>query len=208
MPKSFLHRRLPLLGVAILLVIVASFIVSADTFRLLHPVQSDVLTYSDANITISFTMSVGDYGIGYKGIGFTITNKSEQAIALDWDRSSITLPNGQISNIMHEGILFIDRNATAPPTTIPPGGKLSDTAFPTRNVSYSDGWHTQSMAIKSGSEFGLYLTLDGVESPGGYNFTFEAIEVVKSESRQSVNYILGLLGLLVLLGAISYLLDL
>lgn len=194
-------------AVALLLVAAGALTVSAGTFRLLMPVPSDTLSYSDASIKISFQMRPGNYGIGYSGIGFTITNNSQQAIAVDWDRSSITLPNNQISNIMREGTLLISRNAAAPPTTIPPGGQLSDTAFPTRNVTYSDGWYIRSMSIESGSQFGLYLALDGVEAPGGYNFTFEALEV-ESESRQSLNLLLVSLLLLAVLGAISIALDL
>jgi len=204
MSRSTLSRRAASLGWALLLVIVASLTVSADTFRLLQPVQSDVLTYSDENITISFKMRPGELGIGYSGISFTITNKSTQAIEVDWDRSSITLPDGQTSNVMHEATLFSQRGASTQPTTIPPSGKLSDSVIPTRNVSYYDGWNIEYMAIKTGSQFGLYLTLNGLgTSSSGYNFTFEALDV----EAPGGNLIIVSLALLVGLVLIALVLD-
>lgn len=125
MHRSIFYRRMAVLACALLLVIGGSIVVYAGTFRLLSPVQSDQLFYSDANITISFIMRPGKYGIGYEGISFTITNKCSHAIAVDWNRSSLTLPNGQISNVMHEGTLFISRGTTTPPTTIPPENSLT-----------------------------------------------------------------------------------
>lgn len=207
MHRSIFYRRMAVLACALLLVIGGSIVVYAGTFRLLSPVQSDQLFYSDANITISFIMRPGKYGIGYEGISFTITNKCSHAIAVDWNRSSLTLPNGQISNVMHEGTLFISRGTTTPPTTIPPGGKLSDSAIPTRNVFYMDGWEIHPMAIKSGSRFGLYLALDGIETTNGYNFTFEAVDV-ESEFSQTLSFILAMLVLVGVLGLISIALDL
>jgi len=209
MSKSIHARRIVALGGTLLLVIAASLAASAAaaTFRILTPVRSDVLTYSDANITISFTMRLGSYGIGYSGISFTITNKSAKAIELDWDRSSVTLPDGQTSNVMHEGTLFIQRGTSTPPTTIPPGGKLSDSMIPSRNVYYSDGWNIQSMGIKAGSQFGLYLALNGIGTSNSYNFTFEAVQV-PSEVGQVGNLLLISLVLLAVLGLISLALDL
>lgn len=209
MSQSVRARRSVALGGALLLVIAASLTGSAAaaTFRLLTPVRSDVLTYSDANITISFAMRPGSYGIGYSGISFAITNKSTQAIEVDWDRSSVTLPDGQTSNVMHEGTLFIQRGTSTPPTTIPPGGKLSDSLIPSRNVYYSDGWNIQSMGITAGSQFGLYLALNGIGTSNSYNFTFEAVQVA-SEVGQAMNLLLVSLVLLAVLGLISLALNL
>ncbi len=63
MHRSIFHRRTAVLACALLLVIGGSVVVYAGTFRMLSPVQSDQLFYSDANITISFTMRPGKYGI-------------------------------------------------------------------------------------------------------------------------------------------------
>jgi len=207
MLQSVFNRLGASLRWTLLIVIIAPLAVFADTFRLLEPVQSDVLTYSDANITISFTMRRGEMGIGYSGIAFTITNKTKQAIEVDWDRSSITLPDSQTSNVMHEGTLFLQRGAVTQPTTIPPGGKLSDSVIPTRNVFYHEGWNVQPMNIKTGSQFGLYLAINGLESSKGYSFTFEAMDVTPVSS-SLVLLLLGMLALVVLLGLVALVLTL
>jgi len=171
-------RRFAVLGGALLIVVAVSVSVSADSFRLLKPTRSDSLSYSDQYIAISFQMRPGSvWGIGYEGIGFTITNLSTQAISVDWDRTSMTLPSGQTSNVIREGTRFMLSGTSTPPTTIPPGGKLSSSVIPSGNVYYSDGWHVRTMGITSGSQFGLYLALDGVGISSTYSFIFEAVEV-------------------------------
>jgi len=206
MSKPIPVRWMAVLGVTLLAASIMSVSVSADSFRLLQPARSDLLSYSDANIAISFAMRPGYMGIGYEGIGFTITNRSAQAISVNWDRTSMTLPSGQTSNVMHEGTRFISSGTSTPPTTIPPGGKLSDSVIPSRNVYYDDGWSVASMGITPGSRFGLYLVLDGVGTSGGYNFVFEAVEV-KSEVASAFTSIFILLGLLAVLGLVALLLD-
>lgn len=179
-------RRLAVLGGALLLAVVVSVSVSADSFRLLEPTRSDSLSYSDRYIAISFQMRPGSWDIGYEGIGFTITNLSTQAISVNWDRTSITLPSGQTSNVMREGTRFMLSGTSTPPTTIPPGGKLSSSVIPSGNVYYSDGWRIRSMGITSGSQFGLYLALDGVGIPSTYGFIFEGVEVAPEQDARIV----------------------
>jgi len=205
--RSSAPKRAVTLGWALLMVIAGSVAVSAGTFRLLQPIQSDVLSYSDVDITITFKMRPGEYGIGYEGIGFIITNNSDRAIEIDWDRSSMTLANGQTSNVMHEGTRFITSGTSTPPTTIPPGGRLSDSVIPTRNISYYEGWNVGTLGLKAGSRFGLYLAINGIETRSGYNFTFEAVEV-ESEARQTFSFILVMLALVAVLGLVSLALDL
>jgi hypothetical protein len=139
----------------------------------------------------------------YQRISFTLTNNSEQAIEVDWDRSSIVLPGGQTSNVMHEGTKFISAGTSTPPTTIPPGGMLSDSVTPSRNVAYADGWYIKGMNIETGSQFGLYLALGGAGTPTGYNFVFEALEVAHSQPSLDMSpAMVSLLGWAVLLAAL------
>jgi hypothetical protein len=183
-PKLISMRQIAACGAALLVAVGVSASVSADSFRLLQPAPSDTLSYSDDDIAISFIMRPGQKGIGYEGIGFTISNQSTQAIAVDWDRTSMTLPDRQTSNIMHEGTKYISVGALTPPTTIPPGGTLSDSVAPSRNVSLSSSghWSVKGMDIATGSQFGLYLALDGAGASGGYYFVFEALEAAHVEA--------------------------
>ena len=203
MPRSVLVRRVAVLGGAVLVAMGASVGVSADTFRLLQPTTSESLYYADANISISFTMKTNAI-LGPQAIGFALTNKSKQAIEVDWNRSSMTLPDGQTSNVMHEGIKFISAGSSIPPTTIPPGGTLSNSAIPTLNVAYLDGWYIRSMGIETGSQFGLYLALNGAGvSP--YNFVFQAVEITRTAA-DSGSFMLIVLGMLAALALGSLLL--
>jgi hypothetical protein len=205
MSTSISVKWLAVLGGLLLLAVVVSISVSADSFRLLEPARSDSLSYSDENIVVSFTMRFGS--VYYEGINFTITNRSTQAISVNWDLSSITLPSGQISNVAHAGTKYISAGSSTPPTTIPPGGTLSNFVIPSRNIYYySNGWSVQRMGITSGSQFGLYLVLDGAPATSnGYNFIFEAIEVkevteVTARSPLSIIFRTVFWTLLVLLG--------
>ena len=205
MSKSIPVKRIAVLGMALLMAVVVSVTVSADSFRLLQPARSNSLSYSDENILISFTMRPAELGIGYEGIGFTITNRSTQAIAVNWDRTSVALPSGQTSNVLHEGTKYMQAGASTPPTTIPPGGKLSDSVIPSRNISYSEGWYVHGMNITTGSQFGLYLTLDGAGMSSPYNFVFEALEITqpKVDALGALLGLLGAIGLLVLIVVVA-----
>ena len=197
MPKSVLVRRVVVLGVVVLVATVASATAFADTFRLLEPVENNALSYSDARIAISFKM-LSQQGIGYEGISFTITNKSSSAIAIDWNRSSMTLPDSQTSNVIHQGTKFISAGTTLPPTTIPPGGKLSDFVIPTLSIHYLNGWYTSPMNMKAGSRFGVYLALDNAGTSSGYNFLFEAVELRATLEKATHWLVLGGVAILVL----------
>jgi len=137
-------------------------------------------------------------GIGYEGISFTITNKSSSAIAIDWNRSSMTLPDSQTSNVIHQGTKFISAGTTLPPTTIPPGGKLSDFVIPTLSIHYLNGWYTSPMNMKAGSRFGVYLALDNAGTSSGYNFLFEAVELRATLEKATHWLVLGGVAILVL----------
>ncbi len=197
-------------GLAVVAVLSVSVSAFADVFRMLQPARSDILQYSDQTISIYFVMRPATHGIGYEGISFLITNKSDHAIAVNWDRSSITLPNGNVSNVIHESTLLMSQSHTTPPTTIPPGGRLSDSAFPTRNVNYRNGWTILPMGIKTGLQFGLYLTFDDTEDTKGYSFTFEAVRVESQTSHdfEVFPFLMKALLVFVVLGLISVLLGL
>ena len=149
----------------------------ADHFDLIEPVFSKWKLFSDENISVMFMFPRGS--LGYEGIHFHISNKSEHAIAIDWNRSSIISPSGQVSNVIHEGVKFISAGTTLPPTTLPPGGSLLDHVVPTRNIHYSSsvGWLVLPMHIKQGDQFGMYLALEVGAVSRGYNFVFRATEM-------------------------------
>jgi len=187
-PKQIAKVGVVLLG-ALLLAVVCGVVVApaSDRFRLLKPTVSDVLFYSDDKVSIVFVMLPDYYRDlferlfrDYKGIAFSMRNETSAAIAVNWDRSSITLPSGQSSGVTHEGVKYMSVGSSIPPTTIAPGAMLVDSAIPARSVHYSSTlheWAILPMGIRTGSQFGLYLALDVGGAPADYYFVFEAVEV-------------------------------
>ena len=198
------------------LLITFSTVVLADDFQLIQPKRSDSLSYSDQNIRIRFKFNKEKLEpwliapTGYKKIHFTLENKTNQPITINWNESSIVLPGGESSKIMHGGVRFIKAGESMPPTTIPPNSKTSDTVIPAGNVSYSSGmssgWHISPLGIFSGSEFGLYLRLKVGEQERNYNFRFLARNIdKKSQSDLLGQQIMGGVVAGLLTGAIVWL---
>ncbi|MFC2099854.1 hypothetical protein ACFLSF_03390, partial [Candidatus Bipolaricaulota bacterium] len=158
--------------IVLALLVVFGFAVSGDSFRLVAPVESEILEFRDESVEMTFAFPRED-GY-YRRISFTLGNLSSEPITIDWNRSSITLPSGEVSNVLHEGMEYAAAGSYAAPTTVPPGIKAVDSFSPTSNVKHTsgDGWSLLPMRIRVGSEVGFYLavTVDGVDR--GYDFRF------------------------------------
>jgi len=163
---------------------------AADTFKLLAPVESSALAFHDELVEIQFTFAREDNY--YRRIGFALLNISEEAIIIDWSRSSITLPSGEASNIMHEGTKYVDAGRYSAPIIVPAGSTVLDSVIPTKRINYTsdDGWEILPMRIEGGAELGLYLTLTVDGEDRGYDFRFRAVEITnpKPSVRISVNF--------------------
>lgn len=148
----------------------------ADTFELISPVESDTLQFRDELIGIQFAFSREDGQ--YKRIAFSLGNLSDEAVAVDWNASSVTLPSGEASNVIHEGVRFMNSNTYIAPTTIPPRSWVTDSVIPTSSVKYSSSdWRVLSMGIDEGDEFGIYLSLTVDGDSRGYAFRFKAVHI-------------------------------
>jgi len=163
---------------------------AADTFKLLTPVESSALAFHDELVDIQFRFAREDSY--YRRIGFALLNISEEAIIIDWSRSSITLPSGEVSNVMHEGTKYVDAGRYSAPITVPAGSKALDSVIPTKRIKYTsdDGWEILPMRIDDGAELGLYLALIVDGEDRGYDFRFRAVEITnpKPSVRISVNF--------------------
>lgn len=162
-------------------------------YTLKTPVPDSTLSFSDNSINVRFAVTSSQ-------IIFTLKNKLEQPLRINWDDASIT-QYGSVMKIMHKGVKYADRNASMPATTIPPHASLEDLVMPAENVSLSGGgyytgvdWTTKELypihdynkqrtseSIKSnvGQNLSLYLpvkTTDGKEI--GYYFTFNIKDVI------------------------------
>jgi hypothetical protein len=163
---------------------------AADTFKLLAPVENRTLAFHDEVVEIQFRFAREDSY--YRRIGFALLNISEEAIIIDWSRSSITLPSGEASNVMHEGTKYVDAGRYSAPIIVPAGSTVLDSVIPTKRINYTpdDGWEILPMRIEGGAELGFYLTLTVAGEDRGYDFRFGAVEITnpKPDLRILVNF--------------------
>jgi len=148
-----------------------------DSFKLVTPVASGTLEYSDEFARISLVLS-REAGY-YRSIGLTLENLSSDVVSIDWNKSSITLPSGEVSNVIHDGMDLADAGDYAAPTSLPPGTKAVTSVSPTSNVRPStEGWQLVPMQICAGSVVGLYLVVTAGGEDRGYDLRLEATEIV------------------------------
>jgi hypothetical protein len=149
----------------------------ADAFRMVAPVESGALLFHDQCVQIQFNFTRED-GY-YRRIGFTMENLSSEPIAIDWNRSSITLPSGEASNVLHEGMDYADAGTHVALTTLPPGSRAVDAVIPTSHLQYSsaEGWTLRPIRLTQRSELGFYLALSSRQGSWGYSFRFRALEI-------------------------------
>lgn len=91
------------------------------------------------------------------GLNFELTNKTDATIKVIWDDAAFIDIEGTSGKVMHEGIKYIDRSNSQPPTSIIKGAKISDVAIPTANVYYASGsyggWRTSPLIFnKAGTK--------------------------------------------------------
>ncbi len=143
--------------------------------------------------------------VGTTGIYFTLENKSGHSIKINWDDISFVDIEGKVRRVMHNGVRFIDRNKSQPPTTIPNGAKIDEVLIPTDNVYFDTGglytiggWEKvnlipsyykskQSMASEAQSYVGktmkvlMPIVVEGVQND--YSFEFEISKLLTDISK-------------------------
>ena len=77
--------------------------------------------------------------VGTKQFNFTLKNKSNHTIKINWDDISYVDIRGNTGRVMHSGVKYIDRNASQPATSVPKGASLTDILLPVDNVYYVNG---------------------------------------------------------------------
>lgn len=83
---------------------------------------------------------------------FTLTNKSNHTIKINWDDISFVDYNGKTGRVMHTGVKYNERNNSQPASTIPKGASLTDILLPTDNVYFTSGQYggwNESLLIPS-----------------------------------------------------------
>jgi len=132
-----------------------------DTKYVLHltrPIESDSLSVEDANMSILFSPANG-------AMGFTLRNKTEGPIRIDWN---------QASYIDSEGISHSVKGAASnrPLTVIPPTAKIVD------SIAGHILPHAPLRAPLQGKSIGIYLPMEINGSIRNYLFTFRIADVL------------------------------
>jgi hypothetical protein len=115
-------------------------------FSLQKPTPTPNLTFSNDALELTFLLD-------RERLAFSLRNKSEQPIQIDWNSASYVDPAGRAHKVMHEGVKYVDRNSPQPPTVVPPGATIDDRVVPSDHVEYVErsGWLTRAL-LPAGDE--------------------------------------------------------
>lgn len=175
------------------------------------------VTYKSKAKSVTFKFVMGDFAVEYKtalmkpegskdnafeddavkihwlvtakALNFRLWNKTESPIKIDWNQVSYVDPSSTAQKVMHEGVKYINRNESQPPTIIPPLAKIDDFIFPSANASYSSGryggWSETPIfpageegASYKGKTFSVFMPLEINGTVKSYSFVFKIQDVV------------------------------
>lgn len=102
------------------------------------------MAFDDNKITANFI-------VGDKQINFTLKNKTNDVMKIIWDEASI-VQFGTTHKVMHNGVKYIDRNSSQPPSVIPSQASIDDLVLPADNVYYREGYYSTYSSNPGGWE--------------------------------------------------------
>lgn len=144
--------------------------------------------YEDSLLTIGWIP-------GSKQIAFVLENKSDHSMKVLWDEAAFLSPSGASGRIMHEGIRYMEREASMPASIVPRRGRLVDFIVPTDHVYYVSGkyggWRTRALLNPGspsdgpletaesnvGQRYSVLLPVEVQGETNEYMFTFEVTAV-------------------------------
>ena len=78
-----------------------------------------------------------------KQFSFTIFNKTDHALRINWDDVTYVKMDKSISKMIHSGVKYSKMNEAQVPSVLPKGAKLEDILVPIDNIHYeSPNWVT------------------------------------------------------------------
>ncbi len=89
---------------------------------------------------------------------FSINNKSQSNIEIDWDRIIYINENNHSSRVIHSGIKYADKNSPQVPSLVAPKTSITDAIIPADNIylsTVSYEWRILSL-LKNGKTNGSY----------------------------------------------------
>lgn len=145
-------------------------------YKILKPEPTNTMKWQNDKISVDFTINDED-------ISFKLSNKTKEMMRIIWDEASIVI-DSNAKRLIHSGIRFMEKEASQPPTTIPPNSTINDRILPSENVFYgeqSHQWLTKSLfkARNKGMVFSVYLPVQYQNNIIGYNFEFVLNEITE-----------------------------
>ena len=144
-------------------------------------VETSEPVYQDSDVRVKFS-------VGKQEIDFTLENKTDQPITIDWNRMSYVDAFGEAHKLIHSGVKYIDRAQSLSPTTVPPNSKIEDMIFPSDQIYYSEGkyggWSRHALFPEGpraeaflGKQFSVFMPLQIGNKNKDYSFRFKIKEV-------------------------------
>jgi hypothetical protein len=149
-------------------------------FTMVKPAESKSLAYDDDTLNVVF-------GVSRKGVTFTLKNKTEGPLKIDWNQWSYVDVDGKSHKVFHRGVAYKDKETSLPPSTIPPTAALEDLIVPTDSVVWSNaenGYrtldllpHTPDASTLVGKTLSVFMPLEVNGSVKNYLFSFKITNV-------------------------------
>jgi len=119
------------------------------------------------------------------GFSLFIENHSEEDMQVLWNESSISLPGGKVSGVIHKGVKFVNRHNLQQPTVIPANSRIDEFVEPnsniyydTSNIGYGGVWQVTPLfsndILQAGLSTGLTLRVMKNGAKQDYRFNFVA----------------------------------
>lgn len=151
------------------------------TVKITAPSGAQNSTFEDDSIKINFPRETH--------LTFTLTNKTGQAIEIDWQKASFVDISGKSHRVIYDDIRLLEKIDALPPTVIPVAGKRYATVVPAEFVSNdaqaADSWKVRGlfaggMEAYVGKPFSLRLPVKFGGETREYVFTFVVEKVEKA----------------------------
>lgn len=153
--------------------------------RLLNPVKSDTLVYSDKEVSFSLV-------VGVDAFRMKLENRTPNTLKIIWNSAEFTDFRNRRRRLMHDGVNYRDRSNPIPVQMIPPYGSIEQTLLPVDTVKYNrkkKRYETlpifrldseMALALK-GKVFYLFIPVEIDRQIMPYNFKILISDVVKNK---------------------------
>lgn len=143
---------------------------------LTKPEESVKLAFEDGSIRIAFAVVESQ-------IQFSLQNKTQSPIEINWDQSAFIDFSGQSHRVIHAGIKWNDREKSQAPTIVPPTARINDIVYPADYAEWSgsDWLHKPVLppaeVAYKGQTFSVFMPLKISNEVKNYLFTIKVADV-------------------------------